>query len=433
MQAPKPPNEAERLAALARYEILDASPEEEFEEITRLAARMCNAPIALISLVDHARQWFLSEVGLGVTETPLSMSMCAHAILEPDVLVIPDTRADSRFSDNPLVTGDPHVRFYAGALLETDDGHALGTLCILDYKTRELTEEQKDILRMLSNQVMKQLELRRMVRQQEQVIAQKEEARAMLDTAYAHEKQITETLQRSLLIDIDDRVFPGLDVAALYEAAWSEADVGGDFYDVFQLSPDEVALVMGDVAGKGLGAAARTAEVKYALRAFLQEYPDPARTLTRLNNFICQFHDYAVEDDPRFVALLLGVINVRTGETTLAFAGAEPPTLLRCDGAIELVYGIGYPLGIIAGGEYEMTTIHLGPGDTLMMATDGLTESRQGDKFLGQDGLANLATQARDADTLKGLGQKIVDQVKEFAGGSMRDDMCLLLARRSDA
>ncbi|MCW3059918.1 MAG: diguanylate cyclase [Capsulimonas sp.] len=128
MQAPKPPNEAERLAALARYEILDASPEEEFEEITRLAARMCNAPIALISLVDHARQWFLSEVGLGVTETPLSMSMCAHAILEPDVLVIPDTRADSRFSDNPLVTGDPHVRFYAGALLETDDGHALGTL-----------------------------------------------------------------------------------------------------------------------------------------------------------------------------------------------------------------------------------------------------------------------------------------------------------------
>ncbi|MCW3059919.1 MAG: histidine kinase [Capsulimonas sp.] len=280
---------------------------------------------------------------------------------------------------------------------------------------------------------MKQLELRRMVRQQEQVIAQKEEARAMLDTAYAHEKQITETLQRSLLIDIDDRVFPGLDVAALYEAAWSEADVGGDFYDVFQLSEDEVALVMGDVAGKGLGAAARTAEVKYALRAFLQEYPDPARTLTRLNNFICQFHDYAVEDDPRFVALLLGVINVCTGETTLAFAGAEPPTLLRRDGAIEIVYGIGYPLGIIAGGEYEMITVHLGHGDTLMMATDGLTESRQGDKFLGQDGLANLVTQARGADTLKGLGQKIVDQVKEFAGGSMRDDMCLLLARRTSS
>ncbi|BDI29480.1 hypothetical protein CCAX7_15310 [Capsulimonas corticalis] len=431
MQAPKPPTEAERLAALARYEILDSSPEEEFEEVTRLAARLCNAPIALISLVDHARQWFLSEVGMGVRETPLNMSICAHAILEPDVLVVPDTREDARFADNPLVTGDPHLRFYAGALLETDDGHALGTLCVLDYKTRGLTDEQKDVLRLLSGQVMKQLELRRLVRQQAQAIAEKEEARVMLDAAYAHEKQIAVTLQRSLLMDVADRTFPGLDVAALYEAAWSEADVGGDFYDLFTLSADEVAMVVGDVAGKGLGAAARTAEVKYALRAFHQEYPDPARTLTRLNNFICQFHDYSTEAEPRFVVLLLGVINIHTGVTTLAFAGAEPPILLREDGAVEIITGVGYPLGIFAGTDYETTVIHLAPGDTLLMATDGLTDARHDGEFLGQNGLANFIVQARGAATLKGLGQRVVDLAKEFAGGPMRDDMCLLLARRT--
>ena len=298
LQAPKSETEQERLAALGRYDILGAPREEEFEEVTRLVAQVCRAPIAVINLIDRERQWFVAEIGLGVRETPLDISICAHAILQPGLFIVPDTLLDERFVNNPLVTGDPHLRFYAGALLKTADGHPLGTLCVLDYAPRELTGEQKNVLQVLASQVMRQLELRRLLRDQARVMAAQAEAQALLDAAYAHEKKIAETLQRSLLIHVGEQSFPGLSVAPLYEAAWSEAGVGGDFYDAFAVGACQVALVVGDVAGKGLEAAARTAEVKYALRAFLLEYPHPARTLMRLNDFLCQFHDFGTEDSP---------------------------------------------------------------------------------------------------------------------------------------
>ncbi|MCF5933123.1 GAF domain-containing protein, partial [Xanthomonas perforans] len=130
--APKPPSEALRLQALRSYGILDTPREAAFEDITRLASIICQTPIALISLVDADRQWFKSELGMGERETPLFKSMCAHALLDNDVLVVPDTREDIRFSRNPLVTGEAPLYFYAGALLKTPDGLPLGTVCVLD-------------------------------------------------------------------------------------------------------------------------------------------------------------------------------------------------------------------------------------------------------------------------------------------------------------
>ncbi len=161
MPAPKHVLEDERLAALSRYAILDTPLEEAYDDITLLAASICNAPIAVINFIDRDRQWFKSEIGLGVRETPLDISICAHAILQPGLFIVPDTLNDVRFACNPLVTGDPHLRFYAGALLESMDGHAIGTLCILDHTPRELTPGQKQSLTALSRQVMKLLELRR--------------------------------------------------------------------------------------------------------------------------------------------------------------------------------------------------------------------------------------------------------------------------------
>ena len=430
MQAPKSETEEARLAALYRYDILDAPREEEFEEVTRLIARVCRAPVVLISLIDRDRQWFVSEIGLGVRETPRDVSICAHAIRHTGLFIVPDTHADERFADNPLVTGEPSLRFYAGALLKTSDGHPLGTLCVLDYVARELTEEQKDVLQVLASQVMKQLELRRFLRQQANIIAEKEQAQALLDAAYAHEKKITEALQRSLLIDIGESAFPGLTVAPRYEAAWSEADVGGDFYDAFALGADKVALVVGDVAGKGLEAAARTAEVKYALRAFLHEHSDPARTLAQLNDFLCQFHDFGTEASPRFVVIALGIVDVHTGEAVFSHTGAEATLLLHRDGSVEEPTVRGLPLGIQRGAEYETCSWTLGLGDTLLLATDGLTEARQGNGFLGMDGLTRLAAEARECASLPEMGDAIMQGVKDFAGGSLRDDACLLLARR---
>ena len=163
MKARPPENETARLDALQRYAILDTLPEQEFEDLSRLAALICGTPIAMVSLVDADRQWFKSKVGLDASETPRDIAFCAHAILQPDVMVVPDALADERFRKNPLVTGEPHVRFYAGTPLITQEGYALGTLCVMDRVPRNMSPEQKDALKALGNLVVTQLELRRSV------------------------------------------------------------------------------------------------------------------------------------------------------------------------------------------------------------------------------------------------------------------------------
>jgi len=158
--APVPRHEPARLAALAAHAVLDTAPEEAFDGLTRLAARLCGTPIALVSLVDEARQWFKSRVGLEEPETTREVSFCAHAILHEELFVVPDTHLDERFHDNPLVTGEPRVRFYAGTPLKSVSGHRLGTLCVLDHVPRALTAEQAQALQMLGRQVEAQLQLR---------------------------------------------------------------------------------------------------------------------------------------------------------------------------------------------------------------------------------------------------------------------------------
>lgn len=163
-----PLDEVDRMTALVRYGILDTEAEEQFDRITRLVAALFNAPIALVSLVDHRRQWFKSTFGLQARETPREHAFCAHAICGRDLFVIPDATKDQRFADNPLVTGQPAIRFYMGAPLVTPDDHALGTLCVIDSKARpEPTREQKQVLRDLAGIVMHHMETRRILRQNE--------------------------------------------------------------------------------------------------------------------------------------------------------------------------------------------------------------------------------------------------------------------------
>ncbi|MCA1992200.1 MAG: PAS domain S-box protein, partial [Coleofasciculus sp. S288] len=161
MKAALPDIETVRLEEVRRYKILDTPPEEAFDDITRLAAQICETPIAVIGLVDRNRQWFKSKLGLTATEIPRNIDLCAHTLPREQVLVVTDTVADGRFATHPLVTGEPYIRFYASAPLISPHGYTLGVLCVMDYVPRELKPRQVEALNALSRQVIAQLELRR--------------------------------------------------------------------------------------------------------------------------------------------------------------------------------------------------------------------------------------------------------------------------------
>jgi len=181
-----PPNEPERLEELRSLGILDSLPEMTYDALTRLASHICDAPIALVSLIDEDRQWFKSRIGLDVAETSRDLAFCAHAILEPDsVFEVADATLDERFADNPLVTEDPSIRFYAGAPIVTRAGNALGTLCVIDRVPRTLSDVQRRALADLSIQVMSLLELRRTVAELESKHQQLEEVMRLRETFLA--------------------------------------------------------------------------------------------------------------------------------------------------------------------------------------------------------------------------------------------------------
>ena len=161
-----PGNEQDRLNNLYSYELLNTLPEKDYDDITKLASYICGAPVSLITIIDADRQWFKSKYGVDVQETSREHAFCSHAILRPDeIMIVPDMKKDIRFYDNPLVTGDYNVMFYAGVPLLSEEGYPLGSLCILDTKPNNLDENQKQALKMLANQAMRLIELHKKTKQ----------------------------------------------------------------------------------------------------------------------------------------------------------------------------------------------------------------------------------------------------------------------------
>lgn len=217
---------AVRLSALRSYDILDTPREADFDDLVTLAAKICGAPISVINLIETHRQWFKAEVGLGIRETPIDVSICRHVLLQPGVTVIPDLRTDSRMAHNPLVTAADGLRFYAGCLLETPEGVGIGTLCILDNKPRELSDDQRQALRTLASQVMAQMELRKSLRQKTRLLAQqklllvevnhrtKNSLQLIVSLIQLQLRQVTDEAAREALHNTSRRI---LSIAAVHE------------------------------------------------------------------------------------------------------------------------------------------------------------------------------------------------------------------------
>ena len=240
---PLPTDEVGRFAALNSYDILDTAPEQVYDDFTTLAARICGVPIALISLIDKDRQWFKSKIGLDPAETPREQAFCAHAIVDNQLMVVPDASHDSRFDDNPLVTGIPHIRFYAGAPLVTDTGHGLGTLCVIDHVPRELTRDQLASLEALSRQLMTQLELRRAML----LLKEAERAKKAFVANVSHELRTPSTSIRGALALVrDSETNLADDSRELLSAAFRNADrllaLVNDLLDLERVGSGELAV-----------------------------------------------------------------------------------------------------------------------------------------------------------------------------------------------
>ncbi|MEL6465239.1 MAG: histidine kinase dimerization/phosphoacceptor domain -containing protein [Pseudomonadota bacterium] len=234
MLADRHPFQDERLDALRSYDVLDTPYEDDFDSIVDLASDVCDAPIALISLVDGHRQWFKAVKGLDITETPLDSSICSHAILEKELVEIFDTHADPRMDGNPLCVDDAGLRFYAGAVLTGAEGFPLGTLCVLDYAPRHLTETQRKTLKVLAAQVMARLELRRTLKQQ-----------AILRSEADH--RIKNSLQMlSSLTRFQSRLSENVETREALDAVGQRIETMGRLHEVLQAGDAGATVDLGD-------------------------------------------------------------------------------------------------------------------------------------------------------------------------------------------
>ena len=386
-----------RLAALRRTGLMDSPPEDAFDQFTRAAARVMEAPLALVSLVDAERQFFKSVAGpvTGDTgaeqETPLSHSLCRHAIATRGPLVLPDARADPRFSDHPAVTGDAAVRFYAGLPLHAH-GEVVGTLCLIDDKPRDLSEAEDRMLADLA-QLLEQ------------------------EMATDRDRREAQEVQRRLLPRREVRV-PGLQVAGHCEPART---VGGDFYDWQEVAGGRLQVVVADVMGKGLVAAVIAAAVRTLMRS-TSPYNTLADSVTRTG--IDTLDD--LDDVGTFVTMFAARIDPTSGALDYVDAGHGLALLLQPDGEVRRLHSAGLPLGAVPGEHWTADSEVLAPGETLLMVSDGVL-----DAFHDLD---EALAAARELAALGGDAHAVVRRVTaRVAELTTSDDITVVAVRREAA
>lgn len=336
-------DEAARLEALREREILDTPREERFDRVTRLARRLFGVESALVNLIDADRQWTKSIAGPdSMPDLARTDSFCAVAIGDADGLIVEDTLDHDQWRQNPLVTADPAMRFYAGMPISAGAGHRVGTLCLADPNPRHLEAADVALLRDLAKWVEQEL-------------------------------NIDSELQRAS--EVQQALLPS---APPDDARWSVAgfcrssrDVGGDFFDWYRAG-DATVVEIADVMGKGMPAAIVAATARAALRAGVDGVSAGA-TLTASAQTLAE--DLASTDT--FVTVFLACLR-DDGRLTYADAGHGHAAVLRADGVVERLRPGGFPVGLGLGGDYDSHELQLHPGDLLLMHSDGLLEVPRG-------------------------------------------------------
>lgn len=380
-------NEATRQAALDDLKILDTAPEERFDRITRLAKQLFGVETAAISLIDHDRQWFKSKIGLEAEETLRSVAFCDVTIRESKNFTVADATQDSRFDNNPLVTGDPNIRFYAGYPLEAPNGERVGALCVFDPHPRIFTEAEELQLRDLALWVQKEMGI---------------------ETELERAAQV----QKGFIPEQPQKTY-GYDGAG---GCAPSRVVGGDFYDWYPVKKGG-DFTLADVMGKGMGAAIIAATVRAVLRAGAGS-DDIVKDIERAASIL----EADLNSTGSFVTLFHAHCDVRSGLIRYVDAGHGLSIVMRFGGEIERLSSENPPLGLGFGHTWMEDSFVLNHGDTLITVSDGVLDLFDG-TLAALDNVAEIARGCSSA-------QEIVDAIINRAGKDSNDDVTVLVLRR---
>jgi sigma-B regulation protein RsbU (phosphoserine phosphatase) len=420
-----PENEKERLASLHALELLDSPKEERFDRIVSLTKAVMGVPIAYIALIDSDRQWFKSKVGMcdALSETSRDESFCGHAILQDTPLVVEDALKDPRFFDNPMVTSEPFVRFYAGYPLQSQAGHNIATLCVVDTSPRNFSEDDMDRFAHLAAMAERELSMLGVIATQREMI---ETRNALVASQQALARELSEAADYvyqflpAREVGIDEPVHIDYQFIA-------SSRLGGDLLGYHSIDDDHQAFWLLDVTGHGVGASLLSVSAGNAIRSGqLNADPrEPAALIETLNNA------FPMErNNDKFFTIWYGVYQRSTRTLTYAAAGHHPATLIDAQGNRQSLGVPGLMIGVIPENKYKAQSIQVQPGSRLYLFSDGLYEVRGGedDKLLGLDGIAEFIQQANRGNCSKTRLEQVVAQVHAYRGGeaSFDDDVSLL-------
>ncbi|MEQ6249403.1 histidine kinase dimerization/phosphoacceptor domain -containing protein [Sulfitobacter sp. HNIBRBA3233] len=307
MRAPKHPQNDQRLETLYGTDILDTEPEKGFDDIVSLAADLCDVPVALVSLVDKERQWFKARHGMDLTETPIAQSVCAHAILHSDLVEIEDTRNDPRTAGNTLLHSDTPLLFYAGVPLMAGDGLAIGTLCVLDYKPRRLTSAQRRGLRTLANQVMKEMDLKQALRNEETL-------RSEMDHRIKNSLQATSSLVRLYTRAVEDEA-----AKDALQAVQRRIEAMSALHEQLQSTSTSGTIAIKQYLEKVIGSLRTTTPGRIKLRLECEDTSVPARAATDIGIILSEFIANSIKH---------GFPGGRTGTVTITLATSDEDKLV---------------------------------------------------------------------------------------------------------